>query len=193
MLSFWHRWIIFSVSLSTIPCVSPPPTSSHSPGLLVYSVKHVFIDVAFIMTHGFWSLKHKSDVMQWAHGAWRLLANSSKIRLRCKKTSKCVRCRINSFLKDTLTHGSESRGFIRYVFILQSCNSCFNPEDQVDTTTSWSPTRPLFIVCAFHNSLNVFKEIQFKSRQVKHPSNGTGYRPPSLAASWDHLTTATSA
>lgn len=66
-------------------------------------LKHVFIGIAFIMMHRFWSLQHKSDVMQWALGAWRLLTSSSKIRLWCKKTSKCVRCQINSLLKDAHT------------------------------------------------------------------------------------------
>lgn len=64
------------------------------------------------MTRRFWSLKHKSDVMQWAHGAWRLLTRSSKIRLWCKKTSKCVRCQINSFLKDTDTQLGEQTSLI---------------------------------------------------------------------------------
>lgn len=91
------------------------------------------------MTCRFWSLKHKSDVMQWAHGAWRLLTSSSKIRLWCKKTSKCVRCQINSFLKDTCTRLREqmpliddSSGFWKYdtprvclFYCIIACYSCF--------------------------------------------------------------------
>lgn len=85
-----------------VPSHKQPLFTSKS--LPVYCAKHAFIGIAFIMTRRFWSLKHKSDVMQWDHGAWRLLTSSSKIRLWCKKTSKCVRCQINSFLKDMYTH-----------------------------------------------------------------------------------------
>lgn len=111
-----HQWIIvFPLEvthiLSTIPPCSPTSSPSSPPKACWFTVLNMF-DIAFIMTRRFWSLKHKSDVMQWAHGAWRLLTSSSKIRLWCKKTSKCVRCQINSFLKDTDTQFREQTHFI---------------------------------------------------------------------------------
>lgn len=78
-----HRWITdFLSAAAQILSTRPPPHPSTTPlpppcpqrlltytGVQVCSAKHVFICSAFLMKRRFWSLKHKSDVRQWAHGA----------------------------------------------------------------------------------------------------------------------------
>lgn len=100
-ISFYFIFLPWLVREHRLDDHSPPasPNLFTSTDHLTYFAKYVIICITFILTLRFWSLKHKSDVRRQAHGAWRLLADSSKITLLCKKTSKCVNAKLIPSLK----------------------------------------------------------------------------------------------